>query len=251
MNNSGTPDGTLMTEKLTYFRKNRLGKKKLGSLSACMHSQNNGSAQQVRDISGDKKMPGSMHELTEPKVSNAHSQGSLAHKIDCPANIMSIQASPATRLLNTGTGTRKRHRLRKVTESIETTVPLPLCDTKTSTFSKDNCSSHCDNSNDLIKEVLIKEVKGKMKELSALEQVLNKTEKIVDDKGSDLNFQQGPEGCSDDVSKCKYMCVTLPDFGFPACRLIAAVMLFISSFYLFFHICSKKIITREEEGRDG
>ena len=39
--------------------------------------------------------------------------------------------------------------------------------------------------------------------------------------------------------------------GVSACRLIAAVLLFISSFHLFFHIYSKKTITCEEEGRDG
>ncbi|XP_020268336.1 histone-lysine N-methyltransferase ATXR7 isoform X2 [Asparagus officinalis] len=192
MDNSGVPDAALMKEKLTYFRRKKLGKKKVGSSSTCMRSDQSGLLQKVDDISGDQQKSGSLPESTESRTLDAH----LELKLECKTSI-SEQASRAS-------STRKRNRrLRKLSHEIENTFSFPPFNAEKSRFSKYRLSHHHDDSNNGVAEVLARDVKGKMKKLSALERVLDESEKVVDDNGPDLNSQQGQELCSSYIKNSK------------------------------------------------
>lgn len=200
MNNS-EPSATLMTETLTYFRKKKLGRRKCGSSSACLHLEISGLPQQAGHVSEGQLMLGSMPEITESKISHVDSQTSVECNTECLPNSMSLQESNISRLLGTTcTVTRKKARRLMKLSDIEDKVSLPVCNAET----KDNCSDRHDDSKDVVMEVFTKEVKRKMKGLASL--VPNKTEKAVDNNKSGLNSQQVAEG--NDVSHCKYIHLT-------------------------------------------
>lgn len=185
-NDSQPQVGAFMTEKLTYFRKRKFGKKKLGSLSVCMRLENKGLPQKVVDASRDQHLPGSMPELAEPMASNVHLQVPHDRKTENVANVMPLLASETSRIPHASTVTRGRRRLRKAYgDGIEIAVSLPSCTTETSIQSKENFHHH-DGSNELVNQALI-EAKGKMKELSTSEMVLNRTK----NNDSDLYLQEG------------------------------------------------------------
>lgn len=214
MNNSGLGP-TLVTEKLTYFRKKKWGRKKRGSSSACMHSEISGSSQQAGDDSVGQKMPGSMPELTESRISNDDLQTSPECNAECLPSSMSVQESNASRLPDATcvVARKKTRRLVKVRD-IENKVSVPLGNAETLTSLEENCSHH-DDSKNAVKEVFTKDVMGKMKDLTALEKVPNETEKAADNNKLDLNSQQAPGG--NDVSHRKYILFTSHVYGISTC----------------------------------
>lgn len=165
----------------------------------CMNLESSRLPQAVNTC-GDQQMP----------ESHLHSPVSLECKTECLANNMFVQAPVTSRLPDTSTGRKKRRRLRKATGvGIENAVSLPLCNTETSLLSRDNPNHH-DDSSDSVKEAFIKDIKVKMKKLSALGDVLDKTEKVAEYNGSGMNFRYGTERSNSyDGSDCKYLCLSI------------------------------------------
>ncbi|XP_077212397.1 histone-lysine N-methyltransferase ATXR7-like isoform X2 [Tasmannia lanceolata] len=171
---SGSSGVSLVMGKYTYFRKKRSSRKKIGSLSECIASENNSLLKQLGNNIGDQVLSGMLSELTENADANLPENDLIKLKADTFVSYASLQATVQSGSPGycPSTGETASHLSRKISFDIQ-------------------------SNNEVTKDVTNCSLEG----VSVSSQNFNQVEKVVDSTGSGLTAQKGlSENSPDKIS---------------------------------------------------